>query len=56
LFIKGKELTLFVLQRAPSPIDIWGAQRKQSLFEEVYGVRLTIETLPPAHPNTDTAT
>lgn len=56
LFIKGKELTLFVLQRAPSPIDIWGAQRKQSLFEEVYGVRLTIETLPPAHPHTDTAT
>ena len=36
-------LTIRVEQRGPNPTDIWGAQRKQSLFEEVFGVRVTIE-------------
>lgn len=55
LFITGKTLTIFVLQRTPNPIDIWGAQRKQSLFEEVYGVRMTIKAVPHTRPDTDTA-
>ena len=39
----GDELTLRIRQRRNSPTDIWGAQRKQGLFEEVYGVRVKIE-------------
>jgi len=42
--IVGSELTLRIRQRHNSPTDIWGAQRKQGLFEEVYGVRVKIET------------
>jgi exopolyphosphatase/guanosine-5'-triphosphate,3'-diphosphate pyrophosphatase len=40
--LKGT-LTICVEQRRPNPTDIWGAQRKRALFEEVFGVRVTIE-------------
>ena len=38
-------VTLRVQQRRNSPTDIWGAQRKQGLFEEVFGVRVQIEAV-----------
>ena len=38
-------LTLRVAQRRNSPTDIWGAQRKQGLFEEVFGLRVQIEAV-----------
>ncbi len=42
--VSNGAMTLRVNQRRNSPTDIWGAQRKQGLFEEVYGVRVKIET------------
>ena len=36
------KVAIEVQQRQPSPVDIWGAQRKQKLFEEVFGVTVTI--------------
>ncbi|MBI2435780.1 MAG: HD domain-containing protein [Candidatus Hydrogenedentes bacterium] len=34
-----------VLQRQPNDLDIWGARRKQALFEEVFNVRVQIERI-----------
>ncbi|MCC6152969.1 MAG: HD domain-containing protein [Candidatus Hydrogenedentes bacterium] len=36
-------LILRVQQRRNTPTDIWGAQRKRGLFEEVFGLRVQIE-------------
>lgn len=41
--ISDGALTLRVQPRRNSPTDILGAQRKQGLFEEVFGVRVQIE-------------
>lgn len=37
-----RKLRLLVEQRRPSEADLWGAERKQGLFEEVFGLRLEI--------------
>ncbi|NUM53290.1 MAG: HD domain-containing protein [Candidatus Hydrogenedentes bacterium] len=39
-------VTINIEQRRPTPTDIWGAQRKQSLFEEVFKVRVIIQAIP----------
>lgn len=38
-------MKLRVKQRRKSPTDIWGAQQKQGLFEEVFGLRVQIEAV-----------
>lgn len=41
--LSGNVVLLHVEQRRPSPVDVWGAQRKRDLFEEAFGVRVVIE-------------
>jgi exopolyphosphatase/guanosine-5'-triphosphate,3'-diphosphate pyrophosphatase len=43
--ISDGAVTLRVKQRRNSPTDIWGGQRKQELFEEVFRVRVHIEAV-----------
>ena len=43
--ISDGTVTLRVKQRRNSPTDIWGGQRKQELFEEVFQVRVHIEAV-----------
>jgi len=38
----GSRVRLIVRQRRPSQVDLWGADRKKGLFEDVYGVTLEV--------------
>jgi exopolyphosphatase/guanosine-5'-triphosphate,3'-diphosphate pyrophosphatase len=40
----GHTLCVYVRQKNPSPMDIWGAMRKRQLFEETF--RVDVEILP----------
>jgi exopolyphosphatase/guanosine-5'-triphosphate,3'-diphosphate pyrophosphatase len=43
---KQDTLHIAVEQRRLCPADIWGAQRKQGLFEAIFAVRVHIEAVP----------
>lgn len=42
----GRVLSIYVEQRTPSDTDLWGANRKKDLFEEVFELDIRIETAP----------
>lgn len=39
---RGNVIRLHVKQRRPNSVDLWGAERKKQLFEEVFGLGLEI--------------
>ena len=46
----GSLLSITIDQRQPNAADIWGAQRKQGLFEEVFRVKVAIAPSTDAGP------